>query len=238
MCSASRLVWLSALTVFPIAACNPVFTPPNEMLVRVAEFSSKTPLEGVEICETETTNCVLTDDNGHATLQLPTEPEFSYTVTKEDYESLLIADIIDPDYDASPTYWLVGDEATTDWMEALDSHYPMMGTGSVTVFVGFEGATFDLVTATGEAFYEEEEERVVTPRLHCDDAPDPCLETTTPWGTGGFVELAPGEFQIEVGGTADGCIAGEAWPGDGVNRIRVPIREGYFTLANFICPPP
>jgi hypothetical protein len=229
--------WVMTMYWFvAIAGCNEVWSPPSEMVVRVVERvdGNERPIAGAEICWTDSTNCVLTDALGQADLALPSEPKFSYTITKEGYESLLRADIVDQDYDVRPTYRLFGNEATTDWMDSLESQYPMVGTGSVAVSVGFEGATFDLVDATGKGFYEVDG---VTVRLACDDAPgEPCLDATTAQGQGGFVEVAPGEFQIELGGTAaDRCFAGQAWPGDDPNRISVPIREGFFTLADVVC---
>jgi hypothetical protein len=40
-------------------------------------------LEGVEICETDTDHCVLTNAEGRATLQVPIDQEFSFTLEKE-----------------------------------------------------------------------------------------------------------------------------------------------------------
>ena len=49
------------------------------------EDFSGPPLEGVELCETDTTNCAMTDADGLASLMLPTDQEVSYTLSKEGY---------------------------------------------------------------------------------------------------------------------------------------------------------
>jgi hypothetical protein len=230
------------LPLFLIGGCNDVYTPPDRVSVTIVNAGGF-PLEGVQICENETTNCVPSDTDGRATLELPPGEEVSYTAAKQGYGRLLIADVTDATFVRSIELTLFGDESTADWMEAVDAQYPMMGTGSVTVLVcsqclgeivRVEGATLDLTTATGTTFYEEEDEGgVITPRLD--------LEATTSLGTGGFVEVVPGEFgefQIEVGGAVRGCSPLTGWPSNAENRIRVPVRAGYFTVANVRCLPP
>jgi len=222
-------MWVLPLIVFTVSACQDVVSE-KSLLVRVVDLANA-PLEGVMICETDTANCALTGADGHATLVLPTDEEFSYTATKEGYERLLQADVTDGRFDAAtpPKLILSGNKATAEWMEALMSPYPQMGTGSVDVFVaygGIEGATLDLIDATGKAYYEDEAR---IPTLD--------LEATTSSGHGGFVEVPPGDFEIELGGTVNDCYPGRAWPGSTKNRIRVPIRAGYFTVANVVCPP-
>jgi len=243
MRSVAGVVWVFAVGGLPIVGCNDVFTPPDSVSATTVDANGF-PIEGVEICETDTNNCELTNDNGKATLKLPVEQEVSWEVTKEGYERILISDVTDRNFVSSWEWTLFGDAATVEYMEALNAPYPMVGTGSVVVSVctsclsreraGVAGATLDLITATGSLFYEEEDS---TPRLHCDDddAPDPCLEATTARGYGGFVKVPPGVFEIEFGGTADRCFPLGGWPGE--HHLRVPVKEGYFTILSVECPP-
>jgi len=227
-----RLLW-----VLLVVGCSQVTNPGVPLYVTVVEqgHASPPPLEGVTICETDTTNCVVTDMNGEAILWLPPDQEeTSLTADKEGYLPWLEVPGAYVE-ELRVQLWMWTDEATKPWWEALETDYPQRGTGAVEVTVGFAGATLELVDATGTPFYEE---KFKTPRLHCDDAPEPCLEATTEFGLGGFVDVGPGEVQIQLGGTAQRCVPASAWPGDGPNRIKVPIRAGYITIARVTCPPP
>ena len=61
---------------------------------------------------------------------------------------------------------------------------------------------------------------------------------TTSLGIGGFTEVTPGEVQVKAGGTADRCIPrlSDGWPGDDMNTITLPVREGYVTHGILDCP--
>jgi hypothetical protein len=48
------------------------------------------------------------------------------------------------------------------------------------------------------------------------------------------VEVGPGEFEIEIGGGAR-CLPYRSWPGGGRNRVRAPVRAGYFTVVGVAC---
>lgn len=228
-----KLVCAGALSLLLVVGCAEVESPPPRTFVRVVEYQGSmtpaTPLEGVEVCQSDTTNCVLSDDNGEAPLELLPEQEIFLTASKEGYLSLLEVVVPGSVYE-NPVFIMLSDEDAARDFQALMSPYPQMGTGSVTVILNptpFEGATFELIGETGKAFYEEEDG---TSRLD--------LEATPPSGKGGFVEVAPGEVQIEVGGTANGCVPARAWPGDEEDWIRVPIREGHWTTAGAVCPTP
>jgi len=230
----SRLLWVFALPLFPIVGCNEVFEEPPSVLVRVLEHQgfgiSATPFAGVEVCQTDTTNCVVSDDDGEALLELLTEEKVSLTAAKDGYLSLLQPYVPDSVHQ-SPVFVMGSDEDVAEDFKVLMSPYPQRGTGSVTIFVNpppFAGATFKLIGATGTPFYEEE-----NGTLHLD------LDATSSSGKGGFVEVGPGDVQIELGGTAADCVPALAWPGDeGLNRIRVPIRAEHWTTASVFCPPP
>lgn len=81
-----------------------------------------------------------------------------------------------------------------------------------------EGAKYDLIDETATPFYTDEQQENTLG-----------LTATTSTGRGGFFEVAPGEHQIEFGGTATNCAPGIAWPGDAANRIRVPVRAGHLS---------
>ncbi len=236
----ARLLWLTL-----IVACSDVqeAVPAYVTVLEIAKYPAEPgdppppPLEGVMICEAETTNCVATDDNGEATLNFPPNAEVAIAAEKDGYLAWLLTRRTG-DEALRPQIYMWTDEATKPWWDGMGTAYPQRGTGAVEVTIGFAGATVELVDATGKAFYQESVNGVNTARPHCDDAPEPCLEATTDFGHGGFVEVGPGEVVIELGGTAEGCIAAEAWPADRPNRIRVPIRAGSLTSASVTCQVP
>ncbi|MBW2720562.1 MAG: hypothetical protein JRD94_19115 [Deltaproteobacteria bacterium] len=104
------------------------------------------PLEGVQVCETGTTNCVMTGDQ-----------ETSVTLDKEGRGSYLHSVII-PAEGAIVTQGLALDARLEDMYGRVMSPYPPEGAG--TAFVDLRnvaGATFELVGTTGKAFYRDEE---------------------------------------------------------------------------------
>jgi hypothetical protein len=234
-----RLFSIFALVVVPIEACNPLINPEPSvsMTVRVAETHREgeevdhTKLEGAEICLTHTNECELSDSSGNAILELPVDEEISYTVTKDGYEARLRVDVTDESFAARPLFNMWNDELTADWYDTLMSSYPFTNEGSVFIRVmprsadGVRaGVTFDLKRASAPRFYMIDE---FTGNV---DA-----EATTEFGTGGFVEVPPGEYEIEIGGTASACAPGLAWPSDKENRIRFPVRAGYETELTVVC---
>ena len=82
------------------------------------------------------------------------------------------------------------DELRSNWFERLSWPYPQRGTGTIYVFMNpaIEGPTYELIASTATAFYEI---ALDDPRLD--------LEATTSMGTGGFVEVGSGDFQVEFG---------------------------------------
>jgi len=229
-----RLVGVLALLVFPIVGCNEVVEEPPTVPVSFsvrwypAPGEDPAPLEGVQICETDATNCVVTDANGAATLQLPVGgPEFSYTVEKEEYAKYLIGDINPRGF--SQTIVMVTDDEMAEQHERVMSVYPMRGTGTVLLEIlpPLPGATFDLMGATGMPFYLDEEGNWSRD-----------LTATSSWGWGGFTDVSPGEFQVNLGGIA-GCAlpGGIGWFGDVKSSVRFPVQEGYTTLAAMRCLP-
>lgn len=186
------------------------------------------PLEGVEICIVETGDCVLTDADGGATQQVPVGEELSATFEKEGYMPYLIPVAV-PE---NPPLFTLGMGSLSRFELLYDlvmSPFPPEGTGAIVIVVEptMAGATFDLGSAAGKAFYYDEEGNW-----------DADLTETTSWGWGGFTEVNPGEVQVEFGGTAQGCIATTGWPGDVENSVRMPIRAGYNNQISVTCDTP
>jgi hypothetical protein len=183
-------------------------------------------LQDARVCETDADNCVRTDARGRATLSLPGHSEVSYTVEKEGYDRVLQPDVTDADFldDVKVSLW--PDELAKDWYEMAGSRYPLTSSGDVHILIRppTPGATVDLVDASGDRYYAE-----------VWGSPNPELEATTAVGNAGFVGIAPGEFQVELGGTARVCVPLLSWPANTANRIRFPVRAGYLTIVSVSC---
>jgi hypothetical protein len=193
------------------------------------------PLEDAEVCQTDTTNCVISDAGGLARLELPVNEDVSFTVKKDGYQPVLEVDVTDGDYGSSrDTHVVWPDELQALWYQSAMVEYPPRGVG--TVWVGLvpplADATFELIGAEGKAFYNEESMTKIGLTANLD------LEATTSAGTGGFFEVPPGEYQIELGGTASGCGPWRAWPGDTENRVRFLVRDGAITVLSVDCRTP
>ena len=239
---AGRL-WVFVVGMSAVLGCSEVSNPSGTVEVRFAikENFEQTPLEGAEICETGTTRCATTDSNGGAKLALPANRRLSYTIENEDYESILLP-VLTGTAGGDVSHSMYTEEWLADNFANLDSPYPMTDRGMIHVIFSprFAGATFELVDATGKAFYKDEE-----------DSWSANLEATTAGGTGrerccaegGFVEVVPGEHQVEIGGTAQDCAPestgglARSWPGDAPNRFRAPVRAGFSTRIILLCPP-
>jgi hypothetical protein len=239
-------LWVLVVVILAIGGCNDVYTPPEMVEVRltVAGEHEGEPiaLEGANVCQmdTDTPNCVPTNANGSATLELPANQQLSYTVEKEGYGSLLYPVVM-----AATSANLDANMATNEELSQqyanLDSVYPPRETGTIRIIFSprFAGATVRLVDATAEEWYRDEEGNWRAP---------PDVEATTEGegccGSGGFVEVGPGTFQVEIGGTAQGCAVTRnsgtlrGWPGEASNTVQVPVREGFETRTVVSCPVP
>jgi hypothetical protein len=196
-------------------------------------------LEGVEICETDTDHCVLTDAAGRATVQVPIDQEFSFTLEKEGYAPYLLAGVMPAEPEMFTAFGMATDERIAYHHELVMSPYPMEGTGSVIVLteprfstiptgcVGVAGVTFDLGYAAGKVYYYDEQGNW-----------DADLSATSCWGWGGFTEVPPGEVQVEIGGNAENCVVLSGWPGELENSVRTPIRAGYLSWLHVSCDVP
>jgi len=226
-----RLLCGLALLVLPTIGCAQVTddgTAPLAVAVASADFETTGPLEGAEFCETGTDNCVFTDATGLAILELPIGLEVGCTLKKEGHGSYLLAEVM-PAEGERYAFSMSTHNHLAGQFQRIDSPYPMRLSGTVIIALvpPFAGATFELDDATGKAFYHDEEGRRSLD-----------LTETTAFGFGGFAEISPGEFQVNLGGTAQRCIPGVGWPGSVANSVRFPIREGYITNVSITCPQP
>jgi hypothetical protein len=198
--------------------------------VSVTEAESLNPLvrgsafEGVELCETDTTTCATTDADGAATIMVSANQEISYTVSKDGYGPWFIADVTDETL--RTTFWpMLSDAMLADDAESLGIPYPYTGGGfALQVVPSMAGVTFDPLDETGVQYYVNEAGINTLG-----------LTATTSEGRGAVLELSPGEYQVEFGGTATNCTPGIAWPGDAANRIKVPVRVGHISYGSVNC---
>ena len=179
----------------------------------------------VRVCVLDTGNCAVTNSSGNATLEVFAEQETAYTME----EGGLAPHI----YMHVPRVGVplgVGNSTVARMEEnfgLVDSPYPMRGTGAIWVSGSPEGATLTLLNGTGKPFYTEDNER---------QSWNPDLTAaTSPRLGGGFVEVVPGDYQVEVSGTSESCVPARGWPGDSVNTVRMPVREGYLSSARVEC---
>jgi len=221
------------LLALPNAGCGDSSAPTAPVSVRVTEYidvsNLETPMPGAEVCETDTANCTMTDAEGMATLNLPDESEVSYTITKEGFGSYLVSDVNDGNLE--PWFWMYDDEELARLAELMGTTYPWTDDGIIVMREfsreGFEySVMFDLVDQPNDAFYFLD-----------GDTPSTDLDSTTDDGRGGFTDVAPGEYEVELIG-ADFpvvCAAFTAWPSVVRNRVRVPIKAGYISYASMSC---
>jgi hypothetical protein len=191
-------------------------------------------LQDVQLCQTDTAICALSNNEGQVSIELPIGVETSVTLKKDGYASNLVPVVIPSQQGLQETFTMGTDREMVAQFGRLGFKYPMLGgTGAVAVWVfpSIAGATFELVNATGNAYYVHES---------WEWRPPPDLTATTYRGGGGFVEVPPGDaFLVNLGGTAAGC--GDAtwgWLGEDPDSFRFPVREGYITVVSVRCPLP
>jgi hypothetical protein len=199
------------------------------------------PLEGVMICELGADNCVSTDATGGAYIDLPANQEVAFTMEKEGYAPWVVGNVTDEMFKTVDTWIMFADERLTPIAELLETPYPWSG-GIVGLAAApidatgrtVEDATFELLDATGKAFYFDEETRLYS--LDLEATTDVTAQFLLPLAEGGFAELSPGVHQAELGGMATDCpVVSYGWPGDAPNRIRFPVLEGHITYASMFC---
>jgi hypothetical protein len=210
-------------------AQNPPTVELTLTLVVGASGADRPPLEGAAFCETDTENCEMTDANGQATIEVvvPADRRISYTYTKAGYTSVLYSDVVDETLFTDRSHWTLTDAEMKRISDLVMTPYPYEGTGSLVVSVGLIGATFELVDASGKGFYYDAQ-----------GDPSLDLDSTTANGAGGFVEVAPDEIEVRLGGTATNCTPLSAWPGSEANTIRMPIKAGFASWSSMSCDAP
>jgi hypothetical protein len=195
--------------------------------VGVSEYVTLSDLQGplpdAEICETDTDNCVMTDAEGMAIIELPSDSEVSYTITKEGFGSYLISDVNNGRLEHR--FVMYGDEELARLAPLMGTTYPWTDTGIMILRVYSEpGVVFDLVGQPDTPFY-----------FSNGDTPSTELDATTDDGRGGFTDLAEGEYQVEFVDPQVLCRPFTAWPGDMDNRVKVPVKPGYISYASMAC---
>jgi len=222
-----------ALAVLPLAACAEVTeecpgTAPVAVTVAAWPGPAGVWLEDVELCETGTDNCVMSNANGEATLCLPFDVETSFTRTRIEYASYIAALVIPADGPKlNLDLFMVKETRIAVQLNNLMSPYPMVDTGVIAAGVspGFAGATFDLLGETEEKLIYRDEELNWTEDL----------EATTTSGAGGVVEVTPGEHEMVIGGAAEDCFPIRGWPSEEENGVRFPVLEEYLSDVRVDC---
>jgi hypothetical protein len=207
--------------------------PVGELSVTVTEAigfdGPRPPFEGVELCETDTTNCDTTDASGIATIDVPLNQEISYTLSKDGFAPYLIGDVTDETFRGT-TWPMFNDMLWEGFSDALMTPYPWTDGGILLqVHPNMEGVTFDLVNETAKQYYQAEGGGWSL---------DLTSTTSGGQGQGGFVEVPPGEYLVEFGGTAKRCTAEIGWPVGAANRISVQVRAGHFAYGSMTCDGP
>ena len=217
-----------------------------------SEPPTEVPLEGAAVCQLNADNCVFTDSRGHTRIEFPRQgQEVAFTIEHEGYGPWVASNVVDekfpeewPDDEPLPARFpLYNHELLASIAEDLGVRYPwergMVGLlrwPSPHPGVKFipVGPTAD---AVGLAFYFDDEtwsyslEQTESVNVHG--------LGDFPLAEGGFAEVEPGVHQFELGGTAGVCAwASWGWYGDGPNRIRIPVLEGYTTYGSMRCEDP
>ncbi|MFZ1864001.1 MAG: hypothetical protein WAU39_07255 [Polyangiales bacterium] len=205
----------------------------------VVEFepgTTDTPLEGAEVCVSDTTNCATSDADGMVTMEVPANSEIVFEVTATGYgDTLTPQTTTDQDVTAqlSP---LLADSVVTLLAGILGTSYPFEGTGVIAISslvepVGADGNGIAGITYTPDqaltSYYLDQDE---IPRLEA-------TATAEPSGAGGFIEVAPGTYEVTLGGTASNCVVVAGWPGSGAGSVRLPVRAGFITQGIVTCDP-
>jgi len=190
-------------------------------------------VSGAEVCVADTSNCGTTDANGLVELTLPANSEVTLTVVADGYGPV-VSPQLTTDVDSTEIRTALLTESVTALLAGvLGTPYPFEGVGAIAVSVltapitavdnGIPGVTCVLGTE---------------PTYYLDENGFPSFDltaTTRPDGVCGYVEMAPGEYEISLGGTASNCAPVSAWPGSGADSIRLPVRAGSFTQAFVVC---
>jgi hypothetical protein len=220
-----------ALLALPNTGCGDSGVATAPVTVSVTEYITlanfETPMPSAEVCETDTTNCVMTDTEGLATINLPDESAISYTITKEGYGSYLVADVNNGRL--KHWAWMYNDEELSRLAGLMGTTYPWTDDGVIILRAHSEASVmFDLVGQSNSPFY-----------FLNGDTPSTDLGGTTEDGRGGFTDVPPGEYQVDFVGAEVSVVCGAftAWPTEIESQITVPVKAGYITWASMSCEP-
>ncbi len=184
-------------------------------------------LEGVELCEADTTNCALTNAAGFAQIMVPANQEVTYTLSKDGFAPYAIGDVSEPPSIGS-TWPMLSDALMEAEGERVGFAWPSDdGLLPLAAFPLQAGVTWEIDDGTATVYYMDEA---------CLAQTD--LTATTSGGRGGFYDVSVGVREIEFGGAAANCTPGIAWPGSAANQIRVPVRAGHFGYGSMNCDAP
>ena len=190
------------------------------------------PVPNAEVCVLDTEDCMTTDADGLAVVALPSNVETGLTITANGFNPTLLAQTTDADFASDQTTTLLSETIATGLAALLDIDYPVVGTGVIAVTTlfaqpeggGIPGMTLDLTDGTGTGYY-----------ITADGVPTYDLMASSSFGGGGFVEVAPGVVEIDIGGSPGGCGVGQAWPGTTATSIRLPVQDGSVTFSFVFC---
>ncbi len=187
-----------------------------------------------EVCVFDTDDCTTTDADGLAVVTLPANAETGVTITAAGSNPTLLAQTTDAAFVSDQTTTLLSETVATALALVLDIDYPPVGTGVIGLTIlfsppggaggGIPGTTYELTDGTGTVYYITE-----------DGFPTYDLTATSSFGGGGYVEVAPGVVEIDIGGSPGDCGTSQAWPGTTATSIRLPVQDGAITFSFVFC---
>ncbi len=186
-----------------------------------------------EVCVLDTEDCTTTNADGLAVVVLPADAETGVTITADGFNPTVLAQTTNADFLPDQTTTMLTETVAGALSLVLDIDYPPVGTGVIgltSLFSppggaggGIPGATYELTEGTGTRYYIFE-----------NGFPTYELTATSSFGGGGFVEVAPGVVEIDIGGAGD-CGTSQAWPGTTATSIRLPVQDGAITFGFVFC---
>lgn len=211
-----------------LEACVEVEADRAPLGIRVTTWPGATvPMEGVEICETDTSNCTLTDFQGLARLYLPVDEEISFTLIRDGYQSELQPYVVSS-VETTLGLNLGTEKRIQDQFEIAMASYPPRDTGMMVISTvpPCDGATVEVFGSAGKG-------RVLY--IGASSAWDLDLEATSAAGIASVIDLVPGEYRVEMRGSAGNCFPLTGWPSPFENSVRLPVKAGFFTDVRVGC---
>ncbi|MGB5367200.1 MAG: hypothetical protein WBM75_02600 [Polyangiales bacterium] len=164
------------------------------------------PLEGVDLCEADTTNCATTDAAGLAQIMVPANQEVTYTLSKDGFLPYVIGDVSEPP-GIGTTWPMISDALIAAEAERVGFSWPSEnGLVALAAFPLHAGVTWEVDDATTTVYYLDE-----------DGLAQSDLTATTTTGRGGFYDTSVGVREVDFGGTVANCTTAIAWPGTAAN---------------------